>query len=87
MNKFTAVLVCSIAYCLPLLSGCDGAAQAKSDKTSVKTKAPKYVTLEIAKGVTMKMAQIPAGEFMMGNKLTPEQTVKSCGGKKVHYAN
>ena len=47
------------------------------DKNVATTKAPdKYLTLNLGRKVTMKFALLPAGEFMMGSKLSAEEVVK-----------
>ena len=79
MNKVSAVLICSLACSLLMVSRYTGAAQANQDKQ------PKHLTLDLAKGVKMKFAIIPAGEFMMGSKLTPAQATKLYGGRDTHY--
>ena len=78
MKRFTEISACHPVCLLLLFLGCVAAAHAEQ---------PKQLTLELAKGVTMKMALIPAGEFMMGSKLTPEQTAKAYGGRAANYAN
>jgi formylglycine-generating enzyme required for sulfatase activity len=47
------------------------------DQNIATTKAPdKYLTLNLGRKVTMKFALLPAGEFMMGSKLSAEEVVK-----------
>jgi len=54
-----------LAYCCLvsglLAAGCSSEARARPGKT------PKNLTLDLGKGVTMKLALIPAGKFMMGS--------------------
>ena len=83
MNKFTAALVCCL-FCLALVSGRAGNVQAKRPR---QPKQPKHLTLDLAKGVTMKLTLIPAGQFMMGGGLTPARAVKLYGGKEANYAS
>ncbi|MCD4824941.1 MAG: formylglycine-generating enzyme family protein [Phycisphaerae bacterium] len=44
----------------------------------------KYITLDLAPGVTMKLAHIPAGTFMMGSKDSTEEVAKK-GRAKVDW--
>ena len=37
---------------------------------------PTYLTLDLGKGVKMKLVLIPAGKFLMGSGLSPDQTAK-----------
>ena len=39
------------------------------------------LTLDLGKGITMKLVLIPAGKFMMGSKLSPAAVVEKFGGK------
>ena len=41
---------------------------------------PKELSLDLGKGVSLKLVLIPAGKFMMGNHDTPAETVKKVGG-------
>ncbi len=40
----------------------------------------KHLSLDLGKGVSMKLVLIPAGKFKMGNHDTPAGTVKKVGG-------
>jgi len=40
----------------------------------------KELSLDLGKGVSMKLVRIPAGKFKMGNHDTPAETVKKVGG-------
>ena len=41
----------------------------------------KELSLDLGKGVSMKLVLIPAGKFKMGNHDTPAGTVKKYGGR------
>jgi formylglycine-generating enzyme required for sulfatase activity len=41
---------------------------------------PKTLALDCGNGVALKLALIPAGEFMMGGDELPEQVARKCGG-------
>ena len=42
----------------------------------------KDLSLELGKGVSMKLVLIPAGKFKMGNHETPAETIKKLGGEE-----
>ncbi len=46
---------------------------------------PKDLTLDLGKGVTMDLVLIPAGEFMMGSKLSPSEVAAKFGGKEEYF--
>jgi len=50
----------------------------------VSPRPPKDLTLDLGKGVTMEFVLIPAGEFMMGSKLTSREVVARYGGTEEH---
>jgi formylglycine-generating enzyme required for sulfatase activity len=84
MKQLEIVLGTCLAVALISSAGCDDNVQAKGN---AKPKAPKKLTLDLAKGVTMKLVLIPAGDFLMGGKFTPAEAVKRFGGKEIHYAS
>jgi len=88
MKRFAIVLAGCLAAAL-ITADRSGDAQAeKAPKDAARaTTPPKTLTLELPKGVKMKLVLIPAGEFMMGGKLTPAEAVKLFGGKEKNYAN
>ena len=49
-------------------------------KSSEDSAAARHLTLNLGKGVSMKLVLIPAGTFKMGNHDTPAETVKKVGG-------
>ena len=53
---------------------------AKTLNTKVNT------TLDLGKGVTMKLVLIPAGKFLMGSKYSAEEVVRRYGGVEDFYA-
>ena len=51
-----------------------------SNEVSGNTAIVGALSLDLGKGVSMKLVRIPAGKFMMGNHHTPAETVKKFGG-------
>jgi formylglycine-generating enzyme required for sulfatase activity len=47
----------------------------------------KELSLDLGKGVSMKLVLIPAGKFKMGNRDTPAGTVKKYGGRASRQVN
>jgi|MDTC01.2.fsa_nt_gb formylglycine-generating enzyme required for sulfatase activity len=91
MKKFEIIFAACLAIALIAPSGCSENVQAKTTakpaaKDKVKT-PPKTLTLDLPKGVKMKLVLIPAGEFMMGGKFSPAESAKKFGGKDIHYAS
>jgi formylglycine-generating enzyme required for sulfatase activity len=54
--------------------------EASSNEASGDAAIVGQLTLDLGKGVSMKLVLIPAGKFMMGNHETPAETVKKVGG-------
>jgi formylglycine-generating enzyme required for sulfatase activity len=44
----------------------------------------KELSLDLGKGVSMKLVHIPAGKFKMGNHDAPAETIKKVGGEEEH---
>ena len=42
----------------------------------------KELSLDLGKGVSMKLVHIPAGKFKMGNHDSPAETIKKVGGEE-----
>jgi len=51
------------------------------------SKLPKTMTLDLGDDVKMELVLIPAGDFMMGSKLSPAEAAKAFGGREANYAN
>ena len=47
----------------------------------------KELSLDLGKGVSMKLVHIPAGKFKMGNHDAPAETIKKVGGKEEHVSD
>ncbi|MDA7630371.1 SUMF1/EgtB/PvdO family nonheme iron enzyme, partial [bacterium] len=47
----------------------------------------KELSLDLGKGVSMKLVHIPAGKFKMGNHDTPAETIKKVGGEEEHVSD
>ena len=45
------------------------------------------MTLNLGRGVTMKLVRIPAGTFRMGSALSAEQVARKYGGKASYFTN
>jgi formylglycine-generating enzyme required for sulfatase activity len=82
MKRFEIILPMCLALALISPAECSDNVQAKR---SGKPKAPKYLTLDLGKGVAMKLVRIKAGWFMMGSKFSPAQTARRYGGKEALY--
>ncbi|HBF18406.1 MAG TPA: formylglycine-generating enzyme family protein [Verrucomicrobiales bacterium] len=86
LNLFSAILLRVIfvtAVQVALVSTAFGQKTGKVDYSSEESGDSAIVgalTLDLGKGVSMKLVLIPAGKFMMGNHDTPAETVKKFGG-------
>jgi len=58
-----------------------------TEKTSDDAGGAKHLTLDLGKGVTMKLALVPAGKFLMGSKLSPAEVARLFNGKEERHAN
>ncbi|MGY8660396.1 MAG: formylglycine-generating enzyme family protein [Verrucomicrobiales bacterium] len=47
----------------------------------------KELSLDLGKGVSMKLVHIPAGKFKMGNHDTPAETIKKVGSEEEHVSD
>ena len=83
MKKLNIVL----GICLALALSAAGCADNTQAKPVAKPKTMKTLTLDLGKGVTMKLVLVPAGDFLMGGKFKPAEAVKRFGGKENHYAS
>jgi len=64
-----------------------GCADDEQEKRIAEPEAPKYLTLDLGKGVTLKLALIPPGKFLMGSRISPVEMARRHGGNEVIYAN
>ena len=87
MNRCAVVLACCLLQAMLFGAGCSSDAARAADKVSRPTNKPKTMTLDLGKGVKMKFALVPAGEFMMGSKFSPAQAASKFEGKDSNYAS
>jgi formylglycine-generating enzyme required for sulfatase activity len=90
MKKLEIVLPLCLALALIFPAGYSNDVQAKpAEKPAAKHKQKtlKTLTLDLGKGVKMKLVLIPAGEFMMGGKFSPAESAKKFGGQARNYAS
>ena len=86
LKPFSAVLLTAILLTaaqlalVPVAFGQKAEKNASSNEASADTAIAGQLTLNLGKGVSMKLVLIPAGKFMMGNHETPAETVKRVGG-------
>jgi formylglycine-generating enzyme required for sulfatase activity len=86
LKPFSAVLLTAILLTaaqlalVPVAFGQNAEKGASSNQASGDTAMVGQLTLDLGKGVSMKLVLIPAGKFMMGNHETPAETVKKVGG-------
>ena len=92
------MLVCCLLLS-PLTAGCSDnesgdkrqqaqkEAQEKQQQAAKSLGAPVNDTLDLGKGVTMKVVLIPAGKFMMGSKFSAADTAQKYGGPKDFHTN
>ena len=77
----TAILLTAAQVVLvPVAFGQNTEKGASSNEASGDTAIAGQLTLDLGKGVSMKLVLIPAGKFKMGNHDTPAATVKKYGG-------
>ena len=69
-----------LAVAILLCAGC------ATDKVGKKTDLPKNMTLDLGKGVTMKLVLAPAGTFMMGSKFSPAENAKRYDCPEKYFA-
>jgi formylglycine-generating enzyme required for sulfatase activity len=85
MYKTTTICAYSLMRLLTLGVCCSTAAASDRDVAANVTAndagAAKQLTLDLGKGVTMKLVPIPAGKFKMGNHLSAEETTRRYGGQ------
>jgi formylglycine-generating enzyme len=62
-----------------------GRVDVSAGKIAVAAYGPPAFTLDLGKGVTMKLVLIPAGKFMMGSKLSPEKLGKRFSTEAKYY--
>jgi formylglycine-generating enzyme required for sulfatase activity len=86
MTRYFVVPVCSLLLAVLFGTGCVVVAVGAVGETSGKADKPKALTLDLGKGVTMKLVRVPAGAFMMGSRLSPAESVKRYGAGASYYA-
>jgi len=57
----------------------------KKTTSARKAESRKHLTLDLGNGVTMKLAPVPAGKFLMGSGVSAEQLVRQYRGTKGAY--
>ena len=86
LKTFSAVLLTAILLTAAQLALVPVAFGQKAEKNSSSNEASSdsaiggQLTLNLGKGVSLKLVLIPAGKFMMGNHETPAETVQRVGG-------
>ena len=63
----------------PVAFGQNAEKDASSNEASGDTAIAGQLTLDLGKGISMKLVHISAGQFMMGNHDSPAATVKKSG--------
>ena len=86
LKPFSAVLLTAILLTaaqvalVPVAFGQNAEKGASSNEASGDTATAGQLTLDLGKGVSMKLVLIPAGKFKMGNQDTPGETFKKVVG-------
>jgi len=86
MKWFEIMLAAFFALALAFIPPA-GRANDMKDKGKGKPKAPKSLTLDLGKGVKMKLVLVPAGKFLMGSKFSPAETARRFGLKAARCAD
>ena len=77
----TAILLTAAQLTLvPVAFGQNAEKNSCSNEASSDSAIGGQLTLNLGKGVSLKLVLIPAGKFMMGNHETPAETVQRVGG-------
>ena len=88
MSRSRAVFPCCIALLLLLGVGGSNEASEKNvsaGKASDKGRPDNYLTLDLGQGVTMKLALVPAGKFLMGSKVSAAEVARMFNGREGHH--
>ena len=88
LKPFLAVLLTAILLTAAQVAfGQNAEKGASFNEASGDTAIVGQLTLDLGKGVSMKLVLIPAGKFKMGNNDTPAETIKKVGGEEEHLAD
>ena len=74
--KYVTLMAAAILLC----AGC------ATDKVGETTDQPKNMTIDLGKGVKMKLVLAPAGTFMMGSKFSPAENAKRYDCPEKYFA-
>ena len=86
LKPFSAVLLTAILLTaaqvalVPVAFGQNAEKGASLNEASGDTATAGQLTLDLGKGVSLKLVLIPAGKFKMGNHDTPAETIQKVGG-------
>ena len=88
LKPFLAVLLTAILLTAAQVAfGQNAEKGASSNEASGDTAIVGQLSLDLGKGVSMKLVHIPAGKFKMGNHDTPAETIKKVGGEEEHVSD
>jgi formylglycine-generating enzyme required for sulfatase activity len=88
LKPFLAVLLTAILLTAAQVAfGQNAEKGASSNEASGDTAIVGQLSLDLGKGVSMKLVHIPAGKFKMGNHDAPAETIKKVGGEEEHVSD
>ena len=88
MKRFAIVLAGYLAVALMTACWSENVQAEHSPKPAAEAETPpKTLTLDLGEGVKMELVLIPAGEFLMGNKLSAAEAAKLFGENDVNYSS